>query len=192
MRQVDKLIYWPSPEDPTGTLKFGHHFARKLLRYATAVTITCDRPVVGAGQRFTGVIAGLTFNPHLLVELRIASKSRMACGRLLRAKAFSQIELESWHVAPRGMLVTSTAGQYAILMLLHLECDAGIVAQLSPVNLLWCRLSPAYEAVVALDSVDSLQNIDKTQLCRTASHAFTDATRLEEAYQATQILSRLR
>lgn len=60
------------------------------------------------------------------------------------------------------------------------------------VNLLCCRLSPAYEAVVALDSVESLQNVDQAQLCRTASHALTDATRLEEAYQATQILSRLR
>lgn len=40
--------------------------------------------------------------------------------------------------------------------------------------------------------MNSLQNIDQAQLCRTASHAFTDAMRLEEAYEATQILSRLR
>lgn len=136
LRQVVKFSYCPSQKGPISILQFGHHFACKLLRYATAVTITCDRPVVRAGQRLTGVFAGLTFNPQFSVEVRIASKSRMACGRLLRAKAFSQIGLENWHVAPRGMLATSTAGQYAILMLLHSECDAGIVAQFSPVNLL--------------------------------------------------------
>ena len=60
----------------------------------------------------------------------------------------------------------------------------------------WCdlsfRLDAAHQAVVALDSVDSLHTIDSAKLCQAASNASASGMQLEDAYQAIQILSRLR
>ncbi|KAL3162543.1 proteasome regulatory particle base subunit [Trebouxia sp. C0010 RCD-2024] len=52
------------------------------------------------------------------------------------------------------------------------------------------RLDAAHQAVVALDSVDSLRSIDSAKLCQAASNA--SVIQLEDAYQSIQVYSRLR
>lgn len=79
----------------------------------------------------------LVFNVILHRALHTVSKAILVCGRLSLAKAFSQIGLENWHVAPRGTPVTSTAGQNPTFMRLLTSIASPVrlcVAQLSPVT----------------------------------------------------------
>lgn len=54
------------------------------------------------------------------------------------------------------------------------------------------RLMSAYQAVVALGSVDSLHTLNADQVCASVIPVVTDDMHLETAYHATHILSRLR
>ena len=55
-----------------------------------------------------------------------------------------------------------------------------------------CRLQSAYQAVIALESIDELQTLKLQQLCDSIHKVITDDVQLEEAFLAVHILSRLR
>lgn len=59
-------------------------------------------------------------------------------------------------------------------------------------SLLMCRLASAYQAVVALDSVESLQTLNAEQICAATAKAISDDIQLDTAYYATQVLNHLR
>lgn len=50
----------------------------------------------------------------------------------------------------------------------------------------------AYQAIVALESIDSLQSLNSAHVCAAAASGVTDDLQLENAFYATHVLSRLR